>query len=50
MPLGSQHSGFALDYDLEPGVYSAILTHFLVDDDLEILTDVSVGVTITVEN
>jgi len=50
MPLGSQHSGFALDYDLEPGTYSAVVTHFLVDDDFEILTDASVGVTITVEN
>jgi len=50
MPLGSQHRNFALDYDLEPGVYTALVTHFLVDDDMEILTDVSVGVTITVEN
>lgn len=50
MPLGSRHSNFALDIELEPGVYTAKVTHFLVDDDLEILTDVSVGVTITVEN
>lgn len=48
MPLGTQHSGFALDYYLEPGIYAALVNHFLVDDDLEILTDVSVGVTITV--
>lgn len=50
MPLGSRHSNFALDIDLEPGIYSAIVTHFLVDDDLDVLTTVSVGVTITVEN
>lgn len=50
MPLGSEHRGFALDYELDPGVYDAVLTYFLVDDDLEILTDVSIGITITVEN
>lgn len=50
MPLGSQHSNFALDADLPPGTYSAEVTHFLVNDDLEILTDVTIGVTITVEN
>lgn len=50
MPLGSEHRGFALDYDLAPGTYSAVITHFLVDDDFEIITDVSVGVTIIVEN
>jgi len=50
MPLGSAHRGFALEEDLPAGVYSAVVTHFLVDDDLEILTDVSVGVTITVQN
>lgn len=50
MPLGTEHRGFALDYDLEPGTYSAIVTYFLVDDDFQILTDVSVGVTITVES
>lgn len=50
MPLGSQHSGFALEADLDAGVYRAVVTHFLVDDELEILTDVSVAVTITIEN
>jgi len=50
MPLGSEHRNFALDVELPAGTYSATVTYFLVDDDLEILTDVSVGVTITIEN
>jgi hypothetical protein len=50
MPLGSEHSGFALDVEMEAGTYDAVVTYFLVDDDLDILTDVSVGVTIIVEN
>jgi hypothetical protein len=49
IPLGAEHGRFVLDYDLEPGIYSATVTHFLVDDDFEIITDVSVGITITVE-
>jgi len=50
MPLGSELRNFALDVELPAGTYFAVATYFLVDDDLEILTDVSVGVTIMVEN
>lgn len=50
MPLGSEHRGFALDFELETGEYSAVVTYFLVDDDLQVLTDISVGVTIVVES
>jgi len=50
MPLGSEHRNFALDVELPAGTYQSVVTYFLVDDDLEILTDVSVGVTIIIEN
>jgi hypothetical protein len=50
MPLGSEHRNFALDVEIDAGVYNAIVTYFLVDDDFVIITDVSVGVTIVVEN
>jgi hypothetical protein len=49
MPLGSEHRNFALDEELPAGTYSAVVTYFLVDDDFQILTDVSVGVTIIIE-
>jgi len=50
MPLGSEHRSFALDVELPAGTYPAVVTYFLVDDDFNILTDVSVGVTIIIEN
>lgn len=49
MPLGSEHRNFALDYDLEPGTYAATITHFLVDDDFEVLTTLAIGINIIVE-
>lgn len=50
MPLGSTHRNFALSVELPAGEYSAMVTYFLVDDDFEIITNVSTGVTITIQN
>jgi len=50
MPRGSEIRNFALEVELPAGTYSSVVTYFLVDDDFEILTDVSVGVTIIIEN
>lgn len=49
MPLGSSHRNFALEVEVPVGRYDAQVTYFLVDDDLEIITDVTVGVTIVIE-
>lgn len=48
LPLGSTFEGFALDRDIGAGVHDVLLVIYLVDDDYEIITDVTVGVTITV--
>ena len=48
IPLGGELTNFALDRNLRAGSYDAIVTYFLVDDDYEIVTDVSVTVTLTV--
>lgn len=48
IPLGGTFENFALDADLSAGVYDATVTFFLVDDDHEVITDVSVSVTLTI--
>lgn len=48
MPLGSTLEGFALDRDVDAGVHEALVVFYLVDDDYEIITDVTVGITITI--
>ena len=46
--LGGTVSNFALDKELEAGVHDAIVTFFLVDDDFEVVADVQVTVTLTI--
>jgi len=48
MPLGSEHSNFALDVELPAGTYDAVVTYFLVDDDYNIVSDLSIQVSIKV--
>ena len=48
IPLGVTHDNFALDADLARGEYDATVTFFLVDDDFEVITDVSVTVQLTI--
>lgn len=48
LPLGSSLEGFALDRDIGAGIHDTLLVIYLVDDYYEIITDVTVGVTITV--
>jgi hypothetical protein len=50
IPVGLEFRNFALEVDLEPGEYTALVTYFLVDDDYEIITDVAVYVTIVILN
>lgn len=48
MPLGTTNANFALDKDIPAGTYDCVVVYFLVDDDLEVITDLSVSVNITV--
>jgi len=48
IPLGGTLENFALDENLKAGVYDAIVRFFLVDDDNEVVADVAVTVTLTI--
>ena len=48
IPLGETLEGIALDEDISAGEHEAIVTFYLVDDDFEIITDVSVSVTLII--
>lgn len=50
IPLGEEISNFALDVNLSAGVYEAMVIYFLVDDDYEVVTTASFGVTLMVMN
>ncbi len=50
LEIGSHIEGLTLDEDLEPGTYDAVLTYYLVDADMKDLSNVSVKITITVQN
>ena len=50
IPLGEMIENFALHENLPAGVYPATVTYFLVDEDNNVVTDLSLGVTITVLN
>ena len=50
IPLGSRLENFALDEEVPAGEHSATVTYRLVDDDYNVLTDVSVGVTLKINN
>ena len=48
IPRGYTLDDFALDVELDPGEHRATVTFFLVDDDYEVVADVSVSVTLTI--
>jgi len=50
IPLGLEHSNFALDKDLGAGTYDVTIAIFLVDDDHEIVADLSVSTKLIIEN
>lgn len=50
LEAGSHLENITLDEDLDAGVYDMVMTYHLVDDDLKELSEVSVSVTITVQN
>lgn len=50
LEAGSHLENITLDEDLDAGVYDMVLTYHLVDGDLKELSEVSVSVTITVQN
>jgi hypothetical protein len=50
LPLGSSLTNFALDKELEAGEYPAVMTYYLVDDDYNKLTDVSITVKLKIES
>lgn len=50
LPLGSTLKGFSLTHDIGAGVHDALVVFYLVDDDYEIITDVTVTVTLTVNS
>ena len=50
IPIGAKMTDFALESPLPKGEHSAIVTYFLVDDDFDVITDVAVGIVITVHN
>ena len=42
IPVGGKLEDFALDTEVQAGEYTATVVYFLVDDDYEVITDVSV--------
>jgi hypothetical protein len=50
IPVGAKWEYFALDTPLDAGVYDTILTYYLVDDDFQVITTVSVFVEVTILN
>ena len=48
IPVGERHDNFALDTEVPAGQYTATVVYFLVDDDYEVLTDVSVMVRLNI--
>jgi hypothetical protein len=50
LPLGSKLDEIQLDQDLDAGEYGAVVTYYLVDDDHNVVTDVSVRVTLHIES
>ncbi len=50
LELGAQLKDIMLDKELEQGEYNAIITYHLVDDDFNELSNVSMYMTISVEN
>lgn len=50
IPLGGELTGFALDKDLDAGVYEATMVYHLVDDEYQEITTVTVGVNLYISN
>jgi len=50
IPLGVEHNNFALDKDLSAGTYDVTIAIFLVDDDREIVADLSVSTKLIIES
>ncbi len=50
LELGAQLKDISLDKELEQGDYNAIITYHLVDDDFNELSNVSMYMTISIEN
>lgn len=50
LEIGSHIEEITLDEDLDAGVYDAVLTYHLVDAEMKDLSEVSVSITITVQN
>lgn len=49
IPVGSKLANIKLDQELKKGKYNTILTYYLVDNSYKIVSEVSVGVVITIE-
>lgn len=49
IPVGSELSSITLDRALKKGVYPGYVTYYLVDDDMEVLSSLSVNVNITID-
>lgn len=50
IPVGSSLENITLDYELDEGSYETVLTYYLVDNSFKKVSEVSVGVTITIED
>jgi hypothetical protein len=50
IPIGSYLKNIALDTPLDKGTYDSVITYSLVDEEQNVLSTVSVGFTIIVEN
>lgn len=48
--VGGRLENIALDMILEAGTYDAVMTYYLVDDNMQNLSEVSVGITLNVAN
>jgi hypothetical protein len=50
LPVGSKLEGLTLDQELEAGEYDCVLTYHLVDDDYLEIGEVSVSLTVIIQN
>lgn len=50
IPLGGKLDDITLSKDLDKGDYPAVITYYLVDDDHKVITNVSVALTLHVNN
>lgn len=49
IPVGEELKGVTLDKELEPGTYDTILVYNLVDDEEEVLSTLSIALTIYIQ-